>query len=131
MTESIRLWTGTGSKPHSCRTVSYCKLLTCYRSVDDVVGKTYIWLSAYDIVQSRFAFLSHLDTLTTDEIRNAASHLVLTYPADWDPCMENKIIQFADLSKSFAHEQTDETSKELFLYRLIATKGLKDTFPKC
>jgi len=33
------------------------------------------------------------------------------------------------MSKSFGHEQTDETSKELFLYRLIATKGLKDTFP--
>ena len=38
------------------------------------------------------------------------------------------MIQFGDLSKSFAHEQTNETSEELFLYRLITTKGLKDTF---
>ena len=39
------------------------------------------------------------------------------------------MIQFSHLSKSFAHEQMNETSKELFLYRLITTKGLEDTFP--
>ena len=74
-------------------------------------------------------FLSCFSTLATDEIRNAASHLVLTYSADFDACIENEVIQFSDLSKSFAHEQTNETSKELFLYRLIITKGLKETFP--
>ena len=42
---------------------------------------------------------------------------------------ENEMIQFADLAKSFAHEQINETSPELFLYRLITKKRLKDTFP--
>ena len=36
--------------------------------------------------------------------------------------------QFSDVLKSFAHEQTNETSRELFLYSLITTKGLKDAF---
>ena len=43
------------------------------------------------------AFLSRWDTLETDEIRKAASHLVLAYPADLDACTENEMIEFADL----------------------------------
>ena len=42
---------------------------------------------------------------------------------------ENEMIQFADPAKSFVHEQTNETSPELFLYPLITKKILKDTFP--
>lgn len=104
------------------RTVSYLPV------IDQLTTSLEHRISAYDTVQSRFAFLSRLDTLTTDEIRKFAAHLVLTYPVDLDSCTENEMIQFADLSKSFAHEQTNETSKELFFYRLIQTKGLRDTF---
>jgi len=55
-------------------------------------------------------------------------HLVLTYHVDLDSCTENEMIQFADLSKSFARELTNETSKELFTYRSITTKRLRDTY---
>jgi len=39
------------------------------------------------------------------------------------------MIQFGDLSKLFAPEQTNETSPELFLYQLLANKRLNGTFP--
>lgn len=53
-------------------------------------------ISAYDEVQCRFEFLSHLDTLTTDEIRTATANL-LSYPTDLDEYTENEMVQFADL----------------------------------
>jgi len=68
-------------------------------------------ISTYDIVQSRFEFLRNVNTLTADEIRNAAAELVLTYNyyIDLETCIENEMIQFGDLSKLFAPEQTNET----------------------
>ena len=54
---------------------------------------------------------------------------MLTYLNTQYTCTENEMIQFGDLSKLFAPEQTNETSPELFLYQLLANKRLNDTFP--
>ena len=98
--------------------------------IDQLMNSLEQRILAYDIVQQRFGFLRNLVTMTHNDIRKSAAQVVLTYNADLDStCTENELIQFAELLKSFADEHTNETPPELFMYQLITSRRLSDTFP--
>ena len=52
-------------------------------------------LEAYESLSGKFGFLSKLTELTPDELRAAASNLVMCYPDDLEQELESEIVHFA------------------------------------
>ena len=73
----------------------------------------------YESLSGKFGFLSKLTELTPEELRAAASNLVMCYPDDLEQEFESEIVHFAALTKSLIDEnvfhvtQTFET--DIFL----------------
>ena len=57
-------------------------------------------LEAYESLSGKFGFLSNLTEPTPDELRAAASNLVMCYPDDLEQELESEIVHFAALTKS-------------------------------
>ncbi len=65
----------------------------------------------------------------SDELQAAANQLVKFYPDDLDIIFIDELCQFVTFANIFTDEEPENSSNELFLYRLIKDKGVQDTFP--
>jgi hypothetical protein len=89
-----------------------------------------VFIAAYELVCSRFGFLSELEALDPNDIQSAAKILVTAYSEDLDECIGNELVQFAEFVKLFKpNEQKNDTSAEQFMYQLIHEKHVNETFP--
>ena len=89
-------------------------------------------LGAYELISSRFAFLRNLDQLSAPEIQAAASNLVAIYQDDLDVCFGNELVQFAEFVNAYKDEQrlqSEDVSRENFMYQLIVKKRVQSSFP--
>ena len=86
-------------------------------------------IEKYHELSEKFGFFSKMSTLSTSELKTAAEHLVESYPDDLDVLMSQEIIQFSEFVKIFLDEEPLGMSTELFLFKLIEDKGVKDMFP--
>ena len=89
--------------------------------VDKLNSELSCRLDAYESLSGKFRLLSKLTELTPDELRAAASNMVMCYPDDLEQELESEIVHFAVLTKSlidanvFHVTQTFET--DIFLQR--------------
>ena len=94
-------------------------------------------LAAYEIISSRFGFLSRIQSCTAEEIQKSAKELVLVYSVDLDETLGNELVHFSGFVDMFKDETpssgSDSTgmniSKEQFMYNLILDKGVQSSFP--
>ena len=57
-------------------------------------------LDAYQVVHTKFGFLSNLEHLSTVEIKAASANLVKEYPNDLEDCLDSELMQFVSLYKA-------------------------------
>ena len=80
--------------------------------------------SAYDEISTHFGFIVHLETLTTQDIEQAANFLLNKYKYNLDGSLGIELIQFAEFFKAFQQEeQHDNAGRYRFLYKVIIEKG--------
>lgn len=98
--------------------------------IDKFISSLEQRLAAYELVCSRFGFLSELEAHDPNDIQSAAKILVTAYSEDLDECLGNELVQFAEFVKLFKpNEQKNDTSAEQFMYQLIHEKHVNETFP--
>lgn len=86
-------------------------------------------LQAYAHISRLFGFFAHLNALSSDELQDAAKQLIAAYPDDLDIVFVEEIRQFVPFVNIFNDEEPEDIGTELFLYRLLISKGVQDTFP--
>ncbi|KAK7861783.1 hypothetical protein R5R35_011956 [Gryllus longicercus] len=87
-------------------------------------------VSAYEIISSRFGFLSKLGNLSSDEIIKHATNLSTIYVDDVDENLGIELIQFKEFINQFIQDESKSAlSREHFMYNLIIEKRIQDAFP--
>ena len=54
-------------------------------------------MSAYSAVHKLFGFLTEFESLTPEDLRKHAAHLVESYPEDLEPAFVEGVVQFTDI----------------------------------
>ena len=66
---------------------------------------------AYCLIQDRFGFLSQLDSLVSNQMREKANDLINIYSDDLEPGFVDEIIQFAALWNRYIAFNTEDTKQ--------------------
>lgn len=108
-------------------------------------------IDAYKNVSEYFGFLSHLDTISDEEIEESSKKLIEKYQDDLEDSLTDELIQFKEFVKEFlvrepAQDYDNDEDKdkrknnkdkkaipklsyEARMYKLIIDKSLKEIFP--
>ena len=96
-----------------------------YRIVDCLIAELRKRISAYSAMHGLFGFLTEFPSLTSDDLRKRAAHLVNSYPDDLESSFVDDFVQFtgilvADNNKTITH-----------MSELLKTDGgvMSSTFP--
>ena len=88
-------------------------------------------LKAYQVLCSRFGFLSELLDLSNEELRQYSEHLRECYPDDLEESLSSELVQFAAMMRDMPEKwnENKKASLELKLFRFLHEFELVNCFP--
>ena len=88
-------------------------------------------LEAYQLLCSRFGFLSETLRLSNEELRQSANYLRRCYPDDLDETLSSEVIQFVAMMRDIlpSADNNRKESLELKLFKILHEYYLVDCFP--
>ena len=81
--------------------------------MDCLVAELRKRMGAYSAVHKLFAFLTEFESLTPEDLRKHAAHLVDSYPEDLEPAFIDEFVQFTDILVSDNNKTVSHMSELL------------------
>ena len=101
--------------------------------IDKLVAALNQRQAAYCVIRDRFGFLSELDSLVSDQMRDKANDLINIYSDDFEPGFVDEIVQFSALWNRYISSDSSKTEdtkqiREFQMFKMI-TRNALDAFP--
>ncbi|KAI6652462.1 hypothetical protein LOD99_7476 [Oopsacas minuta] len=77
--------------------------------IDKLVAALNQRQAAYCVIRDRFGFLSELNSLVSDQMRDKANHLINIYSDDLEPGFVDEIVQFSVFWTSYISADPSKT----------------------